>query len=73
MRRDRIVLVLALTVSLAWCCLLFGIGLNDLTNRETKPGVIFSTVVLVLLIGSLVYWIWRIVRARIRSYLAKPS
>lgn len=66
-------LVLALMAALAWCCLLFGIGLNDLTNRDTKPGVIFAIVVLVLLIGSLLYAIWRIVRARIRSYFAKPS
>lgn len=66
-------LVLALTAALAWCCLLFGIGLNDLINRDTKPGVIFAIVVLVLLIGSLLYMIGKLVRARIRGYFARLS
>jgi hypothetical protein len=41
---------LALVATILWCLLLFGIGLGDLMNRDTHPGVIFSLVVLPLLI-----------------------
>jgi len=59
--RRRATIALALLAGLAWSCLLFGIGLDDLTNGNTKPGVIFSIVALLLSIAGLVYAIWRLV------------
>jgi hypothetical protein len=60
----RLTGVLALLAVLAWTCLLFGIGLDDLTNDHTRPGVIFSVVVLPVLIGLAVYAIVRLARPR---------
>ncbi len=60
--RRRTAVALGLLAVLAWCLLLFGIGLDDLTNKHTKPGVIFSVVLLVVLIPVLLYAIWRAVR-----------
>jgi hypothetical protein len=57
----RATIALALLAALAWSCLLFGIGLDDLTDGDTKPGVVFSIAVLVLLIGWLLYVLWRLV------------
>jgi membrane protein DedA with SNARE-associated domain len=58
----RLTALLALVAALAWSCLLFGIGLSDLTNDDTKPGVIFSIVTLAILIAALLYSIWRLGR-----------
>lgn len=60
----RLTAALALVAALAWSCLLFGIGLDDLTNRHTQPGVIFSVVVLPIFIGLVLFAIARLVRAR---------
>jgi hypothetical protein len=60
----RLTGVLALLAVLAWTCLLFGIGLDDLTNDHTRPGVIFGVVVLPVLIGLAVYAIVRLARPR---------
>jgi hypothetical protein len=60
----RLTGVLALLAVLAWTCLLFGIGLDDLTNDHTRPGVIFSVVVLPILIALAVYAIVRLARPR---------
>jgi hypothetical protein len=68
--RRRAAITLALLTALAWCLLLFGIGLDDLTNGDTKTGVIFSIVVLVVMIAGLCYGIWRIVRTRVRHFVA---
>jgi len=67
----RVTIALALLTALAWCCLLFGIGLDDLTNGRTKPGVIFSIVVLSVVIAGLLYVIWRAVRPHLAKRLAK--
>ena len=69
----RIAAGLALLAALAWCCLLFGIGLDDLTNRQTRPGVIFSVTILVALIAATGYALWRVIRPAVRRYFAKPS
>jgi hypothetical protein len=61
----RATIALILVAALAWCLLLFGIGLDDLTNGRTKPGVIFSIVVLSVLIALLGYVIWRMVGPRL--------
>ena len=58
----RLTLVIALIGLLAWCGLLFGIGLDDLTNRHTEPGVIFALVVLPFLIVCAGYALWRVMR-----------
>jgi hypothetical protein len=49
----------------AWCGLLFGIGLDDLTNHRTTPGVVFSLVVLPIIILALLYGVLRVVRPRL--------
>ena len=67
----RLTIALALVAALVWCCLLFGIGLDDLTNGDTKPGVIFAIVVLSLLIGGLVYAVWQALRVYLTKRLAK--
>ena len=59
MTRRRAIIGLALVATLVWCLLLFGIGLDDLTDRRTHPGVIFSLVVLPLVIGGACYGLWR--------------
>jgi len=69
MRRATIALVLV--AALAWSCLLFGIGLDDLTNGRTKPGVVFSIVLLAVVIGGLLYAIWRVVRPHVAKRLAR--
>lgn len=58
--------MLGLVAVLAWSSLLFGIGLDDLTNARTEPGVIFSVVVLPIFIGAALYGIVRLVRRRER-------
>jgi len=63
----RLTGVLALLAVLAWTCLLFGVGLDDLTNDHTRPGVIFSVVVLPILIVVAVYAIVRLARPSRRS------
>jgi len=45
----RITLGIALLGTLAWCLLLFGVGLGDLLDGRTGPGVIFAIVVLTVL------------------------
>ena len=67
----RATIALALVAALAWCCLLFGIGLDDLTNGDTKPGVVFSIAVLTVLIGGLLYVVWRLVRVYLLKRLAR--
>jgi hypothetical protein len=68
----RATIVLALVTWLAWSCLLFGIGLDDLADGRTKPGVIFSLAILPLFIGGLLYAIWRLLRARLAKRIAGP-
>ena len=58
----RLTAALALVAALAWSCLLFGIGLDDLTNDHTTPGVIFSLVVLPIVIGGVLYGLGRVLR-----------
>ena len=67
----RATIALALLAALAWCCLLFGIGLDDLTDGRTKPGVIFSIVVLSAVIAGLLYAICRAVRPHLAKRLAR--
>jgi hypothetical protein len=67
----RATIGLVLLVALAWCLLLFGIGLDDLTNGRTKSGVVFSIVVLTVLIGGLIYAIWRLARPHVARLLLK--
>jgi len=55
----RATFALALAAGLAWSCLLLGIGLDDLTDGNTKPGVVFAIVVLSLLIAGLGWAMWR--------------
>jgi hypothetical protein len=69
--RRRATIALALVAALAWCCLLFGIGLDDLTDGDSKPGVIFSIVVLTALIAALLYAVWRVVRVYLPKRLAR--
>lgn len=69
--KRRATIALALVAGLAWCGLLFGIGLDDLTDGDSKPGVIFSIVVLSLLIGALAYAVWRFVRVYLPKRLAR--
>jgi hypothetical protein len=63
-RVTRITAAVALLALAAWCCLLFGIGLDDLFNRRTEPGVIFSVVVIPLMVGGLLFGARRVVRSR---------
>jgi hypothetical protein len=53
---------LVLLAALAWSCLLFGVGLDDLTDGHTRPGVIASIVLLCLVIAGLLFAIWRVTR-----------
>ena len=55
----RLAAALALIAAIAWCCLLFGVGLDDLTDQHTQPGVIFSIVILPLCIIAATYGLWR--------------
>lgn len=67
----RATIGLALVAGLAWSCLLFGIGLDDLTDGRTKPGVIFSLVILPVFIGGLLYAIWHLLRSHRANRIAK--
>src|SRR5262249_25955042 len=60
----RLAAVLGLVAVLVLCSLLFGIGLDDLTNERTEPRVIFSVVVLPIFIGAASFGIVRLVRRR---------
>jgi hypothetical protein len=64
-------MVLGPVALLAWCLLLFGIGLDDLTNSYTKPGVIFSIVFLALLIAVLSVLAWRTIGRPLRRRLTR--
>ena len=64
--RGRLTVVLGLLATLVWSCLLFGIGLDDLTNGDTRPGVIFSVVVLSLLVVAATWVVWRLVAPHVR-------
>ncbi len=63
----RLTIFLGLVGLAAWCCLLFGIGLDDLANRRTGPGIIFSVVVLPLCIGAIGIAAFRVIRPRLAS------
>lgn len=56
----RLTVVAGLLTALVWSCLLFGIGLDDLTDGDTRPGVIFSVVVLSLLVVVAAGIVWRL-------------
>ena len=56
----RIAISGALVATLGWCLLLFGVGLDDLLNGRTKPGIVFAVVMLILLIAGLGYAVWRV-------------
>jgi hypothetical protein len=56
----RALLALAPVATILWCLLLFGIGLDDLMNRHTRPGVILSVVVLPFLIVGAAFWLVRL-------------
>jgi hypothetical protein len=62
----RLTLGLALVAGIAWCLLLFGIGLDDLTDGTTEPGVAFELVVLTIVIVGLGYWLWRTLSPPVR-------
>ena len=66
MTRRRAIIGLALVATLAWCLLLFGIGLDDLTDGTTEPGVAFELVVLTIVIVGLGYWLWRTLSPPVR-------
>jgi len=59
--RGRITVAVGLLAALAWSCLLFGIGLDDLMDGNSKPGVIFSLVLLAMLLAVAAYVLWRLV------------
>jgi hypothetical protein len=69
----RLTALLALVAAIAWSCLLFGIGLDDLTNSDTRPGVIFSLVVLPLVIAGALYAVARLVRSRVKAFRSDKS
>ena len=69
----RATIVLALLAALGWCFLLFGIGLDDLTNGHTKPGVILSIVTLGILIAVLLYAFGRLLRRFLAGRFAKSG
>jgi hypothetical protein len=54
-----------------WSLLLFGIGLDDLTDNHTRPGIIFSIVLLVILIPAFLYGIWRALRPIMRRHFSR--
>lgn len=56
----RATIGVALVAALAWTCLLFGIGLDDLTDGDTKPGVVFAIVAVALLAVGLLIAIQRL-------------
>ena len=61
----KLTAVLALVAAIVWSCLLFGIGLDDLLNDHTQPGVIVSMIVLPLVIVGALYAVGRVVRGRV--------
>ena len=69
----RLTAGLALVAAIVWSCLLFGIGLDDLTSDHTRPGVIFSVVVLPLVILGAAYVVARLVRRRTRTVRSDRS
>jgi hypothetical protein len=69
----RLTAVLALVAAIVWSCLLFGIGLDDLTNNNTRPGVIFSLVVLPVVIAGALYAVARLVRGRVKAFRSDRS
>lgn len=69
----RLALALTLVAVLAWSCLLFGIGLDDLGNSRTEPGVIFSVVVLPVLIAGIGYGLWQVIGPSVRKRFARTS
>ena len=70
---QRLFLALGLLVVLAWVCLLFGVGLDDLADGRTAPGVIFSMVMIPVILLALLYAIWRALRPTIQKRPAKFS
>ena len=58
----RLTVALALLALLGWCGLLFGYGLDDLTDSRNGAGVIFWVTVLPVLMGALLYALWRVAR-----------
>jgi len=66
----RATIALALLAAFAWSCLLFGIGLDDLSNGETRPGLIVAIVLICLVIAGLIYVMWRVVGAHRAKRLA---
>jgi hypothetical protein len=56
----RLAIAVALLATLGWCLLLFGVGLDDLLNGRSRPGVIFAIVLLAVLIAVLAYAGWRL-------------
>jgi hypothetical protein len=69
----RLTAVLALVAAIVWSCLLFGIGLDDITSNHTRPGVIFSVVVLPLVIVGALYAVARLVRSRVKAFRSHRS
>jgi hypothetical protein len=67
--RGRITVAVGLLAALAWSCLLFGIGLDDLTDGNTKPGVIFSLVLLAFLVAVAAYVLWRLLAPHARRLI----
>jgi hypothetical protein len=55
---------MALVATILRCLLLFGIGLDDLMNRHTRPGVIFSVVLLPFLIVGAAFGLVRLASPR---------
>jgi hypothetical protein len=67
----RATVALAVVAALVWSFLLFGIGLDDLTAGDTKPGVIVALVLLVVLIVVLLIALTRLVRPLLRHRFAR--
>jgi len=72
MRMRNLTIALALVAVFVWCSLLFGIGLDDLANGRTEPGVIFSVSTLALLIVALVAMIWKVAVPRLKQLRQAP-
>jgi hypothetical protein len=70
---QRATLAVVVVCALAWCLLLFGIGLDDLTNRHTEPGLIFAVITLALAIAALLYALYRLAIPSLRRHHGKPS
>jgi hypothetical protein len=67
----RATITVVLLAALAWSSLLFGIGLDDLTDGRTRPGVIASIVLLCLVIAGLLFAVWRLARPHLARRLAR--